>query len=379
MKKTKRFASCALVLGSAILLFVEAETSMAYIRRGMSLCVRTMIPSLFPFMVVSELIVRSGVGEAMARLPARLLRLPEGGVCACLLGFLCGFPVGSRVAAEYYRMGRLTPRQFNVVLSCCNVPSSAFLVCAVGLSLFGSRIVGWGLVALTLAASFVSGTAMSLFLPREKRAVPCGGASDERTENIHLSQILPQSISSAATGMLGVCATVLLFSAVIGAVNGLWEGDWPGDSARAVLLGVFEMSGGVCAVSRLPDAHTALALCAAMTGWGGLSVHCQIFTACTGCPLDVRVFWLARGMQALVCGGSAWLWMQWFPITLPNLSEPMAWRELLEGRLPLTSGDFRAVWTQVCCIVLGGAILLTVGYKIKNRRERRRDACQRRE
>ena len=88
MRTKSRAWAYLLSFGLVLLFFVEPDGVAEHIRRGMTLCVRTLIPSLFPFMVVSELIVRSGAGEAIAGLPARLLRLPAEGVCASLLGAL---------------------------------------------------------------------------------------------------------------------------------------------------------------------------------------------------------------------------------------------------------------------------------------------------
>lgn len=373
VKSKGRFAVWALALGLMALLFASPEASIESIRRGMSLCVRTMIPSLFPFMVVSELVVRSGAGEAIAHLPARLFSLPRSGVCACLLGLLCGFPVGSRAAAEYCRRGSLTAWQFNVVLSCCNVPSSAFLACAVGVSLFGSREVGRILIVLSLVSALSSGLVTSLLLPRDRQmagedapfSVPTG-----QEGRMSASHLIPQSISSAAQGMLTVCATVLVFSAVMGAMSGLLEAASLGDTGRALLLGFFEMSGGVCAASLLWDSETALLLCAAMIGWGGLSVHCQIFSVCGGCPLRAGVFWLGRLWQMLVCVAGMYVWLRVRPLSLPEMPHPMAWRELLAGRDVPTKG-FSLTMTWACGLLFAAGVALLWGRTVRMRGDRR--------
>lgn len=369
MKTKSRTWSYLLSFGLLLLFFIEPGGVAEHIRRGMTLCVRTMIPSLFPFMVVSELIVRSGAGEAIAKLPARLLRLPAGGVCASLLGALCGFPVGSRTAAEYYRRGRLTERQFHIVLSACNVPSVAFLVCAVGLSLYGRWEIGIGLVVLSLAGALSSGLGTAWLLPRkgEHVATALPSASQE-SEAESLSHMLPASISSAAMGMLGVCATVLLFSGIMGALGGILDRVAPGETARAALLGVLEMSGGVCAASLLADRRVALVLGASMIGWGGLSVHCQIFSACAGCPLNVRLFWLGRAWQALVCGGGAWLWLRFCSPVLPEVTPQAAWRDVLSGQLPWDAHGFLWAWTVVCGVSFLAACVFGVFNRLRKRR-----------
>jgi sporulation integral membrane protein YlbJ len=351
-----------LSLAMMVLLFAQPASAMEYIRRGMSLCVRTMIPSLFPFMVVSELIVRSGAGESIVRLPARLLGprlgLPPEGICACLLGLLCGFPLGSRAAAAYYRAGHLTDRQFNVVLAACNVPSSAFLVCAVGLSLFGSRAVGRGMLVLALIAALTSGLVINFVCHKgkgEERA--CAKRDGEAQENVGSAQILPAAISSAAHAMFKVCATVLLFSALMGAVTGMLERMALSEMVQAVLLGAFEMSSGVYAGALLSNTHTARILCAAIIGWGGLSVHCQIVSVCAGCPLRLPLFWLGRAWQALVCGAGMWLWMRVYPCSLPPVSPPMAWHDLWVGRTA-PNGRFALAWMWACCFLFVVGLLV---------------------
>ena len=106
------FALGVASLGLMLCLMLDAQTVIASMKEGMHLVAHTMIPSLFPFMVVSEVIVRSGAGERIARPLCRVIRpllgLNEAAGSALLLGLLCGFPVGSRAAADYYRAGRLT-------------------------------------------------------------------------------------------------------------------------------------------------------------------------------------------------------------------------------------------------------------------------------
>lgn len=57
-----------------VLILRNPDVAIEYMGRGLSLCARTVIPSLFPFMVISELMVRSGAGEALGRLFSRPMR-----------------------------------------------------------------------------------------------------------------------------------------------------------------------------------------------------------------------------------------------------------------------------------------------------------------
>ena len=100
-----------LMLGLALLCAVLAlmrwpQESMAAARDGLALCGNVIIPSLFPFFVLSSLVVELGMSRYLGRLlegvMAPLFRV--GGACssALALGFVGGYPVGARTAIALY-------------------------------------------------------------------------------------------------------------------------------------------------------------------------------------------------------------------------------------------------------------------------------------
>lgn len=290
------------------LLVCQADAAMDGVRTGLRLCVHTMIPALFPFMVISEWIVRGNVGEMLAsckpfRFLGRITGLSQSGVCAFVMGAFCGFPIGSRMAAAYYRRGRMSADEFAAVLCVCNLPSSAFLINVVGAQLFGSVTLGRWLCIIALTSAMIVTLGLR-FLRRtdQKRqdivsltvsGIDKGGAT------------LPEMLASAVKGMQHVCATVVLFSSVTSVVIGMLARLGISQSAhgRACLLGFLELSGGVCEAATAFAPAVAAVVCAVLIGWGGLSVHCQIFFECGGCPVRKTWFWFSRIAQAILCGG----------------------------------------------------------------------------
>ena len=57
-----------------LLVLKNSEIAIDYVTQGLKLSVKSVIPSLFPFMVISELIVRSGAASALSRPLARPAR-----------------------------------------------------------------------------------------------------------------------------------------------------------------------------------------------------------------------------------------------------------------------------------------------------------------
>lgn len=91
-----------------------------------------MIPSLFPFMVLSGLIVRLRLGRLLS-LPVhpfldRLYRIDRTMSAVLSIGFLFGFPLGAKTAAEAYSLGQLSKPQAQFLLTFCNNIGPVYLL-----------------------------------------------------------------------------------------------------------------------------------------------------------------------------------------------------------------------------------------------------------
>ena len=288
-----------------VLVLRNADAAIEYMGRGLTLCARTVIPSLFPFMVISELLVSSGAGEAFGRLFSRLMRwlfgLSGAGASAVFLGSMCGFPVGARTAAALLDRNAISKSECEHLLTFINNPSSAFLITAVGTSLYGNHHLGIVLYETVLGCGLLVGFLARFFLRRATEPVE----HPHFPSGLHIGGVetFTKAISEAATGMLTVCAYVIFFSALTGAL-GCAVGDTgrAGETGYALLSGLLEMTGGISLASTLANREWGLILTAAFAGWSGISVHFQVMTLCAGRGLSFKSYLIAKMFQGILCG-----------------------------------------------------------------------------
>ena len=287
-----------------LLLLRNADAALTFMTDGLTLCAKTVIPSLFPFAVLSELIAS---GDRLRRLLCRaasplgrLLGLGESGLCALLLGILCGFPIGIRCAIRAYRNGELSKSEAERVIAFSGTPSSAFLISTVGVSLFGDQRFGITLYLLVLLSALVTGILLHLWdkgRDDEDCGVPWCPQSISRPS---MARRLTDAVSAATQSMLLICAYVVFFSTLVGTLGLILTPLGLPETVSAILSSVFELSGGVKRAASLSSARLARLICAFAAGWSGLSVHCQALSFCADTDLSLRRYLPSKLLQGIL-------------------------------------------------------------------------------
>ena len=99
---------------------------------GLLLWFNTVLPTLLPFIILSNLLIRTGAIDVISRIISpvlcRLFCVSPFGAFAVLTGFLCGCPMGGKVAADLLRERRISEKEGRYLLSFCNNTSPMFII-----------------------------------------------------------------------------------------------------------------------------------------------------------------------------------------------------------------------------------------------------------
>lgn len=322
----KRILALGAALLFAALLLIHTDAAAAAAGDALVLCVKTIVPSLFPFFVAVTLLTRLGLGRYTAKLFAPfmmpLFHLGGQGAAALLAGILGGYPSGAKTVADLYREGAVSAGEAALLLGFCNTCGAAFLISCVGTVLQNPRAGTW-LVLIHILSALLAGVILCRWqsdkssaraLPRS-RSVPPGGFTLSRSRPVPpdgfalsrsrstapdgLAAAFTSAVSGSVNAILSICGYVVLFrtaAALLPAAVPAW------------CLGFFEMVSGVTALSPGPGGFVTAA---AVTAWGGLSVHCQTFMVAEDVPFTW--YWPGKILQVvlatlLALGIALWLY-----------------------------------------------------------------------
>ena len=317
----------ALLLAAAALVAAPGEAAAAA-KNGLSLCFNVIVPSLFPFFVLSSLVVDLGLasylGRALEGIMKPLFRVSGSCAAAVALGFIGGYPVGARTALHLYRQGHCTKTETERLLAFCNNSGPAFIFGVVGAGVFNDSRIGFLLYCTHTAASLLVGI---LFRFHGKDRDHRTGIRPQPIKTVTFPSALTGAITQALQSTLNICAFVIFFAVVLRLLS-FWgivpalagflarlglSPEW----AERLAAGILELSSGITSLMGGSGVAGRASMAAFMLGWAGFSVHCQVLTFLADSGLSAKTYLAGKLCHGLIAAALTWLITRIIPLSEP--------------------------------------------------------------
>jgi sporulation integral membrane protein YlbJ len=396
--------TAALLIGA--LVFMNPQAAMQASLRGVSVWWDVLFPALFPFFVLSELLLGFGIvhlaGTLLDPFMRPLFRLPGVGGFILAMGSASGYPVGARLTSRLMEQKLVTRNEGERLVAMTTTSDPIFLIGAVCIGFFGSLqpapllavahycgalLIGlisrWGspIQPLTSATAAVKGNRMREAIAAMHRARIADGRP--------FGLLLQQSINTSLALMMIVGGLVVFFSAVLelfvqSGILSLFHhltagslqllGSYP-DLAPSFVKGTFEVTLGAKEAAAnvvIPLVHR-IAAAAFVLSWAGLSVHAQVAGLMSRTGWRYFPFARARLLHGFIAMLFVYALWPLFPVahstsqstysySLPTQTEPFFNHTslLLVARLPLVALSI------LLLIIISGTLVIGIA-KLRQR------------
>lgn len=262
------------ILFVGILVLKRADLAVQGVSRGLDICLHTVIPSLFMFMVIAEFLSLTDLSEVLffpLRFIAWAFRLPGETVSVFVLSLLGGYPTGAQMIANLVRQKKISPETGESLLCSSVNCSPSFLIGAVGIALFNSVKLGMMMYICQVLAALLTGVAAG-FIGRKRDGdyswhEPAASDDEEEEEGISYVQTFVTAVVNAGKAMFVICCFVVLFSVVFVFLSAVPKGEF--------LAGLLEVSVGCASLGGKGFLETLL-LSTIYTAFGGICVWMQV-------------------------------------------------------------------------------------------------------
>ncbi len=268
----------ALCAGATIIIY---PTEFANgVKNGIALCGESVIPALFPFMVISTYLADNPAMQEIFSLfhkfSKKLFNISGVGLVAPITGMLGGYPIGAQAVARLFE-GNLISQDDAHRLLCWSInPSPTFVITFIGKFLIGNTISGAIIYASNILASLTIGIFVRFLADSDEEIV-------FTKRHIERRNIFVNSVAVSCKAMLFICGWVLLFSAFSNGVNSLIKNE----AINIFLKTISEVSVG-CNVA--VQEGLSLPVICALIGFGGFAVIFQIAPYLEKCNFKLKYF-----------------------------------------------------------------------------------------
>lgn len=300
-----KFALPALMLtmiAGAIIIYPERYINCCL--QGFVMWAECVLPSLFPFMVITLIMIKSGFAEK-ASLPLKkvtgLFNLPPAAAVCFIISICSGYPAGSKCVLEFYEQGCISARDCKKLSALCSTSGPLFIIGSVGVRMFGDKSAGWKILLAHFLSVLIIALIISLFSKKDEKPV---FERPPMKSNLLYDSFYGAVISVAVAGgfiaFFAVAARILSDFNFLIAFEKLFCLFTDEKSAEAVSLGLVEATVG-CRTLSAAQGKLGLPLAGFLITFGGVSILLQQLAYLTKTGVKPLGFVGIKLLQGIVC------------------------------------------------------------------------------
>lgn len=298
---------CLIICGYEIL--SESETIMNAVSYSFNIWINNVFPSLFPFFVLSEILINYGfielVGELFKPIFEKLFKINGNASFVFIMSLISGFPSNAKYTRELYLQNKLNEKEATKILMFSHFSNPLFIMGTISLVFLKNKRLGLIVMFSHYIGNIIIGI---LFRNYNKSSVTKDKFSFKKAilcmhnkrinNNKRFGSIITNSLVNTINTLLlilGVITTFLIITTIIDNNFHLSLLN------KSLLSGFLEMTQGLKHVSLLniSNNYKALLICAIIS-FGGLSVHTQILSIISDTKIKYKPFLLARIIHVFI-------------------------------------------------------------------------------
>lgn len=333
--RLKQLLLPAFLIAFTFCLVIFSRTNLLAAKNGLVLWANSVVPSLFPFFVATELLSHTNftfyLGKLLNKFMKPLFNIRGEGSFAFIMGIISGYPVGAKIAANFREKNICSKEECERLLSFTNNSGPLFIIGTVGITMFGNSTIGFLLLITHILASITVGIIFRFWKHNSKNKYDNTNYNLNSNKDIKLSElggIIGNSISSSINTILLIGGFVVLFSVIISILQtshllNIFSSfsnpllnilNIPYDFSAGIISGFFELTNGLNIVCNIPQKKLSINIIIAsfLLGLGGLSVLLQVWSTISKTDLSIKPYILGKLLHACFSAFYTFLFLQNF-------------------------------------------------------------------
>lgn len=275
-----------------ILAVINSKTLYNGALSGIQLWMFTVVPTLFPFLMLSDIMVRLNttdyISVMLSPVTKPFLSISPSANYAIITGLLCGYPVGAKTCADLVREKKISIHEGNYLLTFVNNASPAFISSYIVNALLFRNCSALHIAALIYIPSIITAFILNPLFRKDLKADDYAVMPDDSCAGKNFS--LESAIFSTLNTLVRIGAYIIIFSILCEFIKLL-----PCHYVKVALSGLLEITTGtfLVSVSSIP-LQWKIRLIVFFTSLGGISTLFQTYSMIDGSGLSIKWYVIGK-------------------------------------------------------------------------------------
>lgn len=316
-------------------LLVFSKSNLPAVKNGLTLWATSVVPSLFPFFVATELLMHTNIISILGRLLNPIMKpvfnVRGEGSFAFIMGIISGYPMGAKIACHFRDNSICSKEECERLLSFTNNSGPLFIIGTVGILMFGNTSIGILLFITHILACLTVGI-LFRFWKSNKRSSRFGNAFNPPSNTVtfaNLGEVLSNSITNSISTIFLIGGFVVIFSAIISILksSGFLETiallftplanflKIDISFFQAFITGLLEITNGINSISMISCKKLSINIILAsfILGLGGISVFLQILSITSKTDLSIKPYIIGKILQGTFSSLYTYIFLNFIP------------------------------------------------------------------
>ncbi|NLK74619.1 MAG: transporter [Clostridiales bacterium] len=293
-----------------LLILLYPQASFQGASNGLLLWFHTILPTLLPFIILSNLMIRLNITRQISRLfyPVfhKLFDVTTNGCYPILIGFLSGIPMGAKSTSDLLKDDKITLEEGQFLLTLCNNASPMFIISYIGISQLKMPHLRYPLLVILYSSAIIAAIlyrkTRRLYINKFNKKINAQSLStplNSRDLSIRFDfDILDNSIMNGFEVITKIGGYIILFSILAQIVNKLYP---LMGILKPVLMGLLEITTGINQICNSDiDIKVKIVLISVLTSFGGLSGMAQTKSVMGDTRLSINNYFIVKIINAII-------------------------------------------------------------------------------
>ncbi|MGN1266864.1 MAG: nucleoside recognition domain-containing protein [Dorea sp.] len=299
------FFICLLLFPAAV--FVGASN-------GLLLWFQTVLPTLLPFLIATNLLIHTAaldwISALTSPLLSRIFHVSRHGSFVILAGFLCGYPMGSKMTADLLRRNRISLSEAAYLLSFCNNTSPMFIISYVLFQCLDNKYAPLPSLIILIVSPVICSIGFYHFYYSRKMTPIIDSKKSTTSNSVQNENLIDLCIMNGFETITKIGGYIIIFSIFIEFLKRLPISTI---DLQMIFFSSLEITNGITYIGKsLFSSNAKYILCLFLTAFGGWCSVAQTHCMIQGTGLRIGPYIMEKLITAMVTSIFAIFYIHFF-------------------------------------------------------------------